>query len=130
MEVVHPATLSQVHAFHTLGLRARLLTLPVMMAFVVSLIWRHLGSMCKAVRVAAARRDALEYAAGAPQPWRFFTTLSRTIARLNLFIESASGAVEGHRWPALYSLATQLPFVLVLILRYDPQHSLWRQNDD
>jgi hypothetical protein len=37
-EVVHPATLLQVEAFHTLGLRERLLTLPAMMAFVVSLI--------------------------------------------------------------------------------------------
>jgi len=50
-EVVHPATLSQVAAFHRLGLRERLLTLPVMMAFVVSLIWRQLGSVCEAVRV-------------------------------------------------------------------------------
>lgn len=50
-EVVHPATLSQGEAFHRLGLRERLLTLPVMMAFVVSLIWRQLGSVCEAVRV-------------------------------------------------------------------------------
>jgi hypothetical protein len=50
-EVVHPATLSQVDAFHKLGLRERLLTLPIMMAFVVSLIWRQLGSVCEAVRV-------------------------------------------------------------------------------
>lgn len=50
-EVVHPATLSQVAAFHRLGLRERLLTLPVMMAFVVSLIWRQVGSVCEAVRV-------------------------------------------------------------------------------
>ena len=29
-EIVHPATLAQVSYFHRLGLRARLLTLPVM----------------------------------------------------------------------------------------------------
>lgn len=31
-EIVHPATLAQVSYFHHLGLRARLLTLPVMVA--------------------------------------------------------------------------------------------------
>jgi hypothetical protein len=50
-EVVHPATLAQVAAFHRLGLRERLLTLPVMMAFVVSLIWRQIASVGEAVRV-------------------------------------------------------------------------------
>jgi len=49
-EVVHPATLNQVAHFHDLGLRARTLNLPVMMAFVLSLIWRQIGSVCEAVR--------------------------------------------------------------------------------
>jgi hypothetical protein len=34
-----------------MGLRERILTLPVMMAFVLSLIWRHLGSVTEATRV-------------------------------------------------------------------------------
>jgi len=50
-EVVHPATLNQVAHFHALGLRERTLNLPVMMAFVLSLIWQQLGSVCEAVRV-------------------------------------------------------------------------------
>jgi hypothetical protein len=50
-EVVHPATLAQVAAFRALGLRERTLTLPVMVAFVLSLIWRQLGSVSEAVRV-------------------------------------------------------------------------------
>jgi hypothetical protein len=50
-EIVHPATLNQVAHFHELGLRERLLNLPVMMAFVLSLIWRQLGSVAEAVRV-------------------------------------------------------------------------------
>jgi hypothetical protein len=50
-EVIHPATLNQVAYFHELGLRERTLNLPVMMAFVLSLIWRHLGSVSEAVRV-------------------------------------------------------------------------------
>lgn len=50
-ELIHPATYAQVATFHALGLRERILTLPVMMAFVLSLIWRHLGSVTEATRV-------------------------------------------------------------------------------
>ena len=39
-EIVHPATLTQVSYFHGLGLRARLLTLPMMVALVLGLLWR------------------------------------------------------------------------------------------
>lgn len=49
-EIVHPATLNQVAHFHDLGLRERTLNLPVMVAFVLSLIWRQLGSVAEAVR--------------------------------------------------------------------------------
>lgn len=50
-EIVHPATLAQVGYFHGLGLRARLLTLPVMVALVLSLLWRQIGSISELVRV-------------------------------------------------------------------------------
>jgi len=50
-DLVHPATYAQVATFHAMGLRERILTLPVMMAFVLSLIWRHLGSVTEATRV-------------------------------------------------------------------------------
>ena len=40
-EVLQPTTFAQVAHFHGLGLRERTLTLPVMVAFVVSLLWRH-----------------------------------------------------------------------------------------
>src|SRR2546423_4019009 len=49
-ELLHPATLAQVAAFRQLGLRERILTLPVLVAFVLSLIWRQLGSVSEAVR--------------------------------------------------------------------------------
>ena len=49
--VVQPAALNQVAYFHQLGLRERILSLPVMVAFVLSLIWRQLGSIREAVRV-------------------------------------------------------------------------------
>ena len=50
-ELVQPAVYAQVAAYQAMGLRHRLLTLPVMVAFVLSLLWRHLGSVGEAVRV-------------------------------------------------------------------------------
>lgn len=50
-ELVHPATYAQINAFHDLGLRERSLTLPVFVALVLSMIWRHMGSVSEAARV-------------------------------------------------------------------------------
>ena len=60
-ELIHPATLAQVAAYREAGLRERALTLPVMAAFVLSLIWRQLGSVSEAVRV--LRQEGLLWAA-------------------------------------------------------------------
>jgi hypothetical protein len=49
-ELIHPATLAQLAHFHALGLRARLLTLPVMVALVISMLWRQIGSVHELVR--------------------------------------------------------------------------------
>ena len=51
LDIVHPATLAQVGLFQSLGLRARTLTLPVMVALVISLIWRQMGSVSELGRV-------------------------------------------------------------------------------
>jgi hypothetical protein len=64
-ELVHPATLAQVDYFHQLGLRERILTLPVMMAVVLSMIWRQIGSVQDLTRV--AREESLLWAAPQPQ---------------------------------------------------------------
>ncbi|HEY5572585.1 MAG TPA: IS4 family transposase [Anaerolineales bacterium] len=50
-EVVHPATYTQMASYAAMGMRQRILTLPVMVAFVLSLIWRQIGSVSEAVRV-------------------------------------------------------------------------------
>jgi hypothetical protein len=50
-DLIHPATLAQLAHFHDLGLRARLLTLPVMVALVLSMLWRQIGSIHELVRV-------------------------------------------------------------------------------
>src|SRR4051812_32189130 len=50
-EVIDPLTFSLVKLYADMGLRQRTLTLPVMLAFVLSLIWRQIGSVREAVRV-------------------------------------------------------------------------------
>jgi hypothetical protein len=50
-QLIHPLTLGQVAHFHRLGLRQRLLTLPVMVALVLTMIWRQIGSACELVRL-------------------------------------------------------------------------------
>ena len=44
-EIIHPATLAQVAHFHRLGLRERVLNLPVMVALVLSMVWRQIGAV-------------------------------------------------------------------------------------
>jgi len=50
-EIVHPATLAQVSHFHSLGLQERTLSLPVMMAFVLEMVWRQISGVCELVRL-------------------------------------------------------------------------------
>src|SRR5438094_1758247 len=50
-DLIHPLTLGQVAHYHALGLRARSLTLPVMVALVLSMIWRQIGSVCTLTRL-------------------------------------------------------------------------------
>lgn len=50
-EVIHPATLAQLDYYRQLGLRERVLTLPVMVALVLSMIWRQNGNVSELVRL-------------------------------------------------------------------------------
>jgi len=50
-EMVRPTALAQVSHFHTLGLRERTLSLPVMVAFLLEMIWRQISSVCELVRL-------------------------------------------------------------------------------
>ena len=50
-ELIHPATLAQLDHFRSLGLRERVLTLPVMVALVLSMIWRQVGSVATLLRL-------------------------------------------------------------------------------
>src|SRR5262249_44991692 len=52
-EVIHPATLGQLDHFRQLGLRERVLTLPVMVALVVTMLWRQTPAGCELVRLLA-----------------------------------------------------------------------------
>jgi hypothetical protein len=49
-QIVSPITYAQIGSYQAMGLRHRILTLPVMMAFVLSLIWRQVGSVTDAIR--------------------------------------------------------------------------------
>jgi DDE family transposase len=50
-DLIHPLTLGQVAHYHDLGLRERVLSLPVMVALVVSMIWRQVGSVSTLVQL-------------------------------------------------------------------------------
>ena len=50
-EIVHPATLAQVNYFHSLGMRERTLSLVVMVAFVLEMIWRQISGVNEMVRL-------------------------------------------------------------------------------
>src|SRR2546430_14515261 len=49
--LIHPLTLGQVAHYHDVGLRQRVLSLPVMVALVLSMIWRQVGSAATLVRL-------------------------------------------------------------------------------
>lgn len=49
-QLVTPIVYSQCESYQAMGLRQRILTLPVMVAFAPSLIWRQVGSVTEAVR--------------------------------------------------------------------------------
>jgi hypothetical protein len=50
-EIVHPATLQQMSFFYELGLRERVLTLPIMVGLVLGMLWRQLGSVSELTRL-------------------------------------------------------------------------------
>jgi hypothetical protein len=54
-EILQPATYAQVSYFWDLGLRERTLTLPVMMALVLSMIWRQISRVGELVRTVRTR---------------------------------------------------------------------------
>jgi hypothetical protein len=55
-EIVHPATLAQVAHFQRLGLRERTLTLPVMVALVLNMVWRQIGSVTDLTKLMISER--------------------------------------------------------------------------
>lgn len=72
-ELIHPATLAQLDHFRALGLRERVLTLPVMVALVLSMVWRQIGSVAELHRL--LERDGLLWTA--PTPVRRQSLLDR-----------------------------------------------------
>jgi Transposase DDE domain len=52
-EIVRPATYAVLEQYHQLGLRARVLTLPVMVSLLVTLVWRQVASVRGLARLLA-----------------------------------------------------------------------------
>ncbi|MCL4395486.1 MAG: IS4 family transposase, partial [Chloroflexi bacterium] len=50
-ELIRPITFSTVAFYYDLGLRQRLLTLPIMVALVLTMIWRQVGSVRQLVHL-------------------------------------------------------------------------------
>lgn len=50
-EIVKPATLAQVAHFHQRGLRERTLSLPIMVAFLLSVVWRQISGVSELARL-------------------------------------------------------------------------------
>jgi hypothetical protein len=78
-DLIAPATYAQMSSYRALGLRARLLTLPVMVALVLIMIWRHVASATDLVRLLA--REQLLWLAPLAQP----PTQQALSARLRTF---------------------------------------------
>ena len=53
---VHPATLAQLDYYWRLGLRERILTLPVMVGLVLSMIWRQIGGVSELTRLLQSQK--------------------------------------------------------------------------
>jgi len=49
--LVYPAALAQQETYRQLRLRARILTLPVMVALILLMIWRQVGGICELTRL-------------------------------------------------------------------------------
>ena len=98
-EIVHPATLAQVAYYHELGLRERVLNLPVMVALVLSMIWRQIEGVSQLVRV--LRKEGLLWATPQQVSQQAVSERLRTLpAELFLRLLSAILPTLQARWHA------------------------------
>ena len=67
-ELVLPAVVSQLAYFRRLGLRNRILSLPVMVATVLTLLWRQVPSVCELTRMLAREKFLWAPQVGVSQP--------------------------------------------------------------
>jgi hypothetical protein len=76
-DLIHPLTLGQVAHYHDLGLRQRVLSLPVMVALVLSMIWRQVGSVTTLVHL--LHREGLLWTAPVRVSQQALATRLRTV---------------------------------------------------
>jgi hypothetical protein len=98
-DLVHPATLSQVAYFHKLGLRERVFNLPLMVAIVLSMIWRQIGEVTQVVRL--MQKESLLWAQPQQITQQALSERLRTLpAELFLKVLEAVLPVMQTRWQA------------------------------
>jgi hypothetical protein len=92
--LVQPAVFAELAHYRSLGMRNRLLTLPVMVALVLVLIWRRVGGVCTLTRMLAHERLLWVQPTRVSQP-----------ARSDRFLEFPAQLFEG----VLYRVLDDLP---------------------
>jgi len=91
-ELIHPMTLAQVAHFHQMGLRERILTLPIMVALVLSMIWRQVPSACELVRI--VHRELVLWAPRLKVSQQAFSQRLQTLPA-ELFLQVFSAVLPG-----------------------------------
>jgi len=84
-ELVQPAVFAELAYYRQLGLRNRLLNLPVMVSVVLAMIWRHIPGVCELQRLLATERILWTQPTQVSQPAlseRFLTFPAELFARV------------------------------------------------
>ncbi len=113
-ELISPATYALADHYRSLGLRWRVLTLPVMVALVLAIIWRQVASVSDAARLLSRERllwtpptrvsqQALSQRLGS-MPAQLFSAECCIRCYLNCSNGLDSAIGPGRRWPVGHSL--------------------------
>ena len=100
-EVVHPTTLNQLGYFRQLGLRERTLSLPVMVAFMLTLLWRQVGSIREGVRI--LKEEGLLWV----EPLINKITTQAVLTRINILPNDLFYRIMKEIWPTMNQRANE-----------------------
>jgi len=98
-EIIHPLTLAQCELFRQLGMRERTLTLPVMLALLLSAVWRQIAGVNELVRLVRTEATLWEKPHKVSQP-ALSQRLSTMPAELFLNVLNQLLPIMQQRWQA------------------------------